>query len=57
MESNVGYRGIGPEAGTFIPESEAFAYALERCQTGTKEEKKEFIEWYYSGNWIRTGEQ
>ena len=57
MKSNVGYRGIGPEAGTFIPESEAFAYALKRCQAGTKEEKKEFIEWYYSGNWIRTGEQ
>ena len=58
MAKEVGYLGIGPEEGTFIPEEDAFAYALERCQTGTEEEVKEFremlVDWYYSGNWIKT---
>ena len=58
MTGDAGYLGIGPEEGIFVPEAEAFTYALERCQTGTEEEGKEFremlIDWYYSGNWIKT---
>ena len=53
----IGYLGIGPEEGTFIPEDKAFAYAAERCLHGSKEDQKEFremlIEWFYSGNWIK----
>ncbi len=51
-----GYAGIGPEAGKFVPEEEAYEYALFRCTKGTLEEQKEFreafVEWYYSGNWV-----
>lgn len=55
-----GYIGVGPEDGNFIPESQAYDYALERCMGGNEEEVKEFremlVEWYFSGNWIRTEE-
>lgn len=60
----MGYIGVGPEEGTFVPEADAYAYAMERCRSGTLEEQEAFkqeivpliIEWYYSGNWIRTEE-
>jgi uncharacterized HAD superfamily protein len=49
-----GYREM--KTGKFIPESDAYHYALERCLNGTFEEQKEFkemmVEWYYSGGWI-----
>lgn len=46
------YRGIGPEAGTVVTKDQAFDYAIERCLNGTEEEKEEFVDWYYTGNWI-----
>jgi len=53
-----GYIGVGPEKGRFVSDSKAYAYALERCLHGTEAEIKEFremlIEWYFSGNWIRS---
>lgn len=60
MKNNTksGYLGIGPEKGTFVPEEDAFDYALYRCLHGTEEEQKEFreafIDWYYSGNFTKT---
>lgn len=52
-----GYIGVGPEAGTFVPENVAFKYAFERCTNGTPEDKEEFremlVEWFFSGNWIK----
>ena len=51
------YVGIGPEQGIVVDETAAFAYAMERCLTGTLEEQADFkemlVEWYYSGNWIK----
>lgn len=51
-----GYIGIGPESGTFVPADKSYAYALERCLSGTEDDQKEFmdmlVEWFYSGNWI-----
>ena len=47
------------EMGTnvFVPEDEAFEYALDRCMNGYEEDRKEFkemlVEWFYSGNWIK----
>lgn len=52
-----GWIGVGPESGTFVSEDKAFAYALERCANAGKEEKQEFVEWYYSGNWVREEEE
>ncbi len=48
-----GYREI--RTNIFVPESDAYEYALEQCLNGA--EQREFremlIEWYYSGNWIK----
>ncbi len=38
------YVGVGPEAGKRIKEYDAFAYACERCLTGTEEEHRTFFE-------------
>lgn len=50
-----GYHEIGTNV--FVPEKEAYAYALERCLNGTELEQLEFrsllVEWFYSGNWIK----
>lgn len=54
------YKGTGPEQGRIIEEEQAYACALERCLSGTEQERKEFREmlvgWYYSGNWIEKEE-
>lgn len=51
-----GFLGVGPEAGTFVPQEKAYSYALERCLHGTAEDQAEFgemlVEWFYSGNWV-----
>lgn len=47
-------RGRGFEemsTGTFVPEEDAFNYALERVSQD-EGEKKEFVEWFYS-NWVK----
>lgn len=55
------YEGIGPEQGTVVSQEDAYAYALERCLSGTEEDKQEFremlVEWFYSGNWSRREEE
>lgn len=51
--SEPGYHEYGTNV--FVPESEAYEYALERCLNGPEEDMKEFqamlVEWFYSGNW------
>ncbi len=49
-----GYRGIGLEEGTFVAEEDAYEYALERISMD-EDAKKELLEWYYSGNWVKEG--
>lgn len=44
----------------FVPDKEAYEYALDQCLYGAEEEQAEFkkmlVEWYYSGNdWRREG--
>lgn len=46
-----GYLEIG--TGNFVPEEDAFDYALERLLDSTEEFKREFIEWFYSESWIK----
>ena len=50
-----GYLEVGTN--NFVPEEDAFEYALERCLNGTEEDQREFremlVEWFYSGNWIK----
>ncbi len=47
------YEGVGPEKDTVVGEDAAFAYAIERIRNADKIEKEEFVEWYFSGNWIK----
>lgn len=50
------YKGIAKEEGILVDEDKAFDYALQRLGQVTEEEKKDFLEWYYSGNWIKEEE-
>ncbi len=49
--NSAGYKEI--TTGIFVPEEDAFEYALERISQD-EEEKKEFVEWFYS-NWVKEG--
>lgn len=49
------YVGICKESGIVVSSESAFLYALERIAQGTPEEKQEFVDWYYSGNWVKVG--
>lgn len=53
--------------GVFVPEEDAFDYALERCfeivpnfvhrLKWTDEFKKMLVQWFYSGNWVKVDER
>lgn len=45
-----GYEEIG--TGIFVSEEDAYQYALERIEQ-SEELKKELVEWFYSGSWVR----
>lgn len=51
-----GYVSMGRE-NIRVSEEDAFEYALGRCLNGTDEEKEEFkkelVEWFFSGNWVK----
>lgn len=44
-----GYTEI--DLGIFVPEEDAFDYALERVSRN-EDLKKMFVDWFYSGNWV-----
>lgn len=50
------YVGICQERGTVVTDDQAFKYALERITHGNPEEQQEFVEWFYSGNWVKEEE-
>lgn len=50
------YIGIFEEKGIVVDKENAFRYALERVVNGKPEVQKEFVEWFYSGNWIEEEE-
>lgn len=45
-----GYKEIG--TGVFVPEEDAYRYAMERISQD-ENLKQEFVEWFYSGNWVK----
>ena len=46
-----GYRRFGGDE--FVPEEDAYEYALEKCMGEENEEfRKMLVEWYFSGNWV-----
>ena len=46
------YIGICKERNILIKGEFCLAYAVDRVLTN-EEDQKEFIEWFYSGNWIK----
>lgn len=50
-----GYHELG--SNVFVPEKDAYKYALEHCLYGSEQEQREFkemlVEWFFSGNWIK----
>ena len=38
--------------GVFVPAEDGYEYALERTSLD-EELKQEFVEWFYSGNWVK----
>lgn len=48
--------GICKEKGNRVAEPFALGYALDRILTNGSE-RQEFIEWYFSGNWIIQNEE
>lgn len=48
--------GICKERGIAVTDDQAFRYALERIAHGKPEEQQEFVEWFYSGNWVKEEE-
>lgn len=49
-----GYFEMG--TGNFVPEEDAYEYAMERISQDEdlqKEFKEAIVEWFYSGNWIK----
>lgn len=57
------YCGIGPNAGKVVPADEALEYALEECGLAVDARApaaREFLDmlpdWFFSGNWVKEGE-
>lgn len=46
------YIGICKERGIRVKDEFCLAYAVDRVLTNINDQK-EFIEWFYSGNWIK----
>ena len=53
LDEDNGWIGVGPEEGKFIPDEIALQYAIERLEWD-QELQKDFVEWFYSGNFIRS---
>lgn len=47
------YVGVFPNEGKIVPEEDAFEYAKSHLDEMAECDKSEFIEWFFSGNWIK----
>lgn len=50
------YVGIGPRAGFVIEEKDAFEFAHNAMRNEPPEDKQAFVERFFSGSYIREGE-
>lgn len=48
--------GIGPEAGRAVSDQQAYEYAKEHLDDMPEEDKKLFVEFFFSGNWVKEGD-
>lgn len=47
----MGYKSM--KSKEFVPENEAFDYAKAHLDELSEKDQKEFVEWFFSGNWYR----
>lgn len=47
--------GIGPEDGHRVPECDAYEYAKEHLDEMPEKDKQLFVEFFFSGNWVKEG--
>lgn len=47
------YSGIAQESENEVTEKDAFLYAKEHLDYLNEKDKQDFIEWFFSGNWIK----
>lgn len=47
------YRGIGPERGIMVDEESAYDYAKNHLDEMPEKDKQLFVDFYFSGNWIK----
>lgn len=63
-KSLIGWRGVGPNAGKFVPAEDGFEYVchhfgieeFDRTALDAEEFKEMVVEWYFSGNWVEVHE-
>lgn len=48
--NSAGYEEV--RTGIFVLEEDAYEYALEKISQD-EDLQKEFVEWFYSGNWVK----
>lgn len=53
----VRYVGIGPERGRGVEETAAFEYAANHLDDLPEEDKKDFVDWFFSGNWVKEDDE
>ena len=44
---------FGTERGVVVPEEQAFDYAKNHLDELSEEDKQEFVDWFFSGNFIK----
>jgi hypothetical protein len=47
------YMGVSVNEGINVSGDEAFEYAKEHLDEMSDEDKADFVEWFFSGNWIK----
>ena len=47
-----GYEGIFSNEGIYVPIEDAYDYARDNLDSMSENNKKEFVEFFFSGNWI-----
>jgi hypothetical protein len=47
--------GIGPEDGRRVPDCDAYEYAKAHLDEMPEKDKKLFVEFFFSGNWVKEG--
>ena len=50
------YKGIGPEQGKAVDGQETYLYAKAHLDEMPEKDKRIFVEFFFSGNWVKEDE-